>query len=44
MFLVRGGVRFDALLGSEISSEEALPDISTTNLKLMGEIAMGLRF
>lgn len=44
MFLVRGGVRFDALLGSETSSVDEMPDISTTNLKLMGEFAIGLRF
>jgi hypothetical protein len=44
MFLVRGGLRFDALLGSESSTSDEMPDISTTNLKIMGEFAIGLRF
>lgn len=44
MFLVRGGLRFDALFGSESSTVSEMPDISTTNLKLMGEFAVGMRF
>lgn len=44
MFLLRGGLRFDALIGSESSTESAMPDIDFTNLKMMGEFALGLRF
>lgn len=42
---LRGGIRFDALIGSEKSAEpETMPDFNTTNLKLVGEFAVGLRF
>jgi hypothetical protein len=44
MVLLRGGLRFDALIGSESSTESAMPDLSTTNLKMLGDFAIGLRF
>lgn len=44
MLLLRGGLRFDALIATETSSVSNVPDISSTNLKMMGEFAIGLRF
>jgi len=45
MLLLRGGLRFDALIASETSSDTSvMPNIDSTNLKMMGEFAVGLRF
>lgn len=45
MLLLRGGLRFDALIASETSSDASImPNIDSTNLKMMGEFAVGLRF
>ncbi len=44
MVVLRGGLRFDALIGSESSADSLIPDIDSTNLKLMGEFSVGLRF
>jgi hypothetical protein len=43
-FLIRTGLRLDTLFSTETPELEGAEEISTTNIKMMGEFGVGLRF